>query len=312
MKESSKRPLVILLGPTAVGKTALSIELAQRFDGEIVSADSRLLYRGMDIGTAKPAREEMAGVPHHLIDVAEPDDIWSLGLYLREAFQEIDRIHMRSHLPFLVGGTGQYIRAILEGWRIPPQEPDFDLRDAITHWADEISPQGLYERLESLDPVAASKIDYRNLRRTVRALEVIFKTGERFSDQRLKQICRYDPLVVGIERPREELYARIDVRIEQMLAQGLIDEVSKLLGAGFSPGLPTMSAIGYGEIIQYLQGEISLDDAVGLIKRNTRIFVRRQANWFKPDDQRIAWFTGSDGVVDAITAMIRRKFYDAE
>lgn len=307
---SLKQPLVIILGPTAVGKTALSIELAQRFEGEIVSADSRLLYRGMDIGTAKPTLEEMAAVPHHLIDVAEPDEVWSLGIYLREAYQVIDRIHMLDHLPFLVGGTGQYIRAVVEGWRIPPQGPDFDLRDAITHWADEISPRGLYERLASLDPVAASKIDHRNLRRTVRALEVIFKTGERFSDQRLKQTCRYEPLVLGIERPREDLYARIDQRIEQMLAQGLIDEVRGLLDAGFSPDLPTMSAIGYGEMIQYLQGEISLDDAIALIKRNTRIFVRRQANWFKPDDGRIAWFAASDDVVNDMEAMIRRMFYD--
>lgn len=311
MNESLKQPLVIILGPTAVGKTALSIELAQRFEGEIVSADSRLLYRGMDIGTAKPTLEEMAAIPHHLINVAEPDEVWSLGIYLREAYQVIDRVHRRDHLPFIVGGSGQYIRAVMEGWRIPPQGPDFDLRDALTHWADEISPQGLYERLASLDPVAASKIDHRNLRRTVRALEVIFKTGERFSEQRLKQTCRYEPLVLGIERPREDLYARIDQRIEQMLEQGLIDEVRGLLDAGFSPDLPTMSAIGYGEVIQYLQGEINLDDAIALIKRNTRIFVRRQANWFKPDDERIAWFAASDDVVNDMEAMIRRKFYDA-
>ena len=311
MIESMKQPLVIILGPTAVGKTALSIELAQRFEGEIISADSRLLYRGMDIGTAKPSVKEMTAVPHYLIDVAEPDEVWSLGIYLRDAYQVIDSIHRQGHLPFMVGGTGQYIRAILEGWRIPPQGPDFGLRDAITHWADEIGSQGLYERLATLDPVAASKIDHRNLRRSVRALEVIFKTGERFSDQRLKQTCRYEPLVLGLERPREDLYARIDQRIEQMLEQGLIDEVKGLLDAGFSPDLPTMSAIGYGEVIQYLQGEISLDDTIALIKRNTRIFVRRQANWFKPDDGRIVWFTASEDVVNDMEAMIRRKFYDA-
>jgi tRNA dimethylallyltransferase len=311
MIESLKQPLIIILGPTAVGKTALSIELAQCFEGEIVSADSRLLYRSMNIGTAKPTLEEMAAVPHHLIDVADPDEVWSLGIYLREAYRVMDGIHRQGHLPFLVGGTGQYIRAILEGWRVPPQGPDFDLRDAITHWADEISPQGLYERLASLDPVAAGKIDHRNLRRTVRALEVIFKTGERFSDQRLKQTCRYEPLVLGLERPREDLYTRIDQRIEQMLEKGLIDEVKGLLDAGFSPDLPTMTAIGYGEVIQYLQGEISLEEAIALIKRNTRIFVRHQANWFKPDDGRIVWFTASDEVVNELEAMIRRKFYDA-
>lgn len=310
MSEAQKQPLIMIVGPTAVGKTAISIELAQRLGGEILSADSRLLYRGMDIGTAKPTPGEMRGVPHHLIDVAEPDEVWSLGIYQREAYRIIDGIHGRCKLPFLVGGTGQYIRSIIEGWHIPPQSPDHGLRDAITHWADEIGSQGLHERLGHIDPVAASWIDHRNLRRTVRALEVIFKTGVRFSDQRLKQTCRYDALVIGIDRPRESLFARIDQRIDVMLDQGLVEEVRGLLDAGYSPDLPTMSAIGYGEIIQYLQGEISLEEAVELIKRNTRIFVRRQANWFKPDDARIEWFMASDTVVNDMEAYIRRNLYD--
>jgi tRNA dimethylallyltransferase len=187
MNNTLKQPLVIFVGPTAVGKTALSLALAGRLGGEIVSADSRLLYRGMDIGTAKPTEAEMKAIPHHLIDMAEPDDVWSLGIYQRETYKVIDQIHKRGNLPFLVGGTGQYIRSIIEGWRIPPQEPDYHLRDAITHWAEIIGPEGLHERLERLDPAAASQIDYRNLRRTVRALEVIFTTGERFSDLRQKQ-----------------------------------------------------------------------------------------------------------------------------
>lgn len=299
MSESSKQPLVIILGPTAVGKTSISIALAQRMGGEIVSADSRLLYRDMDIGTAKPNATEINTVPHHLIDVADPDDVWSLGIYLREAYRTIDEIHARGHLPFLVGGTGQYIRAVIEGWHIPPQSPDSGLRDEITRWAEKIGPEGLHSRLERIDPVAASKIDYRNLRRTVRALEVIFKTGERFSDLRQKQACRYDPLILGINRPREMLYERVDARIEQMMAQGLIEEVQGLLNAGYRPNLSTMSAIGYGEMIQYLQGDISLDEAVALIKRNTRIFVRRQANWFKPDDERITWFMVTQAMPDA-------------
>lgn len=307
MNKAKKQPLIIILGPTAVGKTTLSIELAQRLGGEIVSADSRLLYRGMDIGTAKPTVAEMQSVPHHLIDVADPDEVWSLGIYQREAYRVIDDIHARGQLPFLVGGTGQYTRSIIEGWRIPPQKPDYALRDALTHWADIIGAEGLYERLERIDSAAASKIDYRNLRRTVRALEVIFKTGERFSEQRRKQTPRYDPLILGIKRPREELYSRVDQRIEQMLNQGLVEEVQGLLDAGYSPELPTMSAIGYGEIIQYLQGDISLKDAVALIKRNTRIFVRRQANWFKPDDERITWFTADPDVVIDMENYIRRN-----
>ena len=306
MKTENKLPLIVILGPTAVGKTSVSIALAQRLDGEIVSADSRLLYRGMDVGTAKPTIQEMAGVPHHLIDVAEPDEVWSLALYQREAYHAIDHIHSVGRLPFLVGGTGQYIRSILEGWCIPPQSPDYALRDAITHWSDNIGSEALYERLKQLDPAAASKIDYRNLRRTVRALEVIFKTGERFSEQRQKGVCRYNPLVIGINRPREELYERVDQRIEYMLEAGLVDEVRGLLDAGFSANLPTMSAIGYGESIQYLQGEINLDEAITLIKRNTRVFVRRQANWFKPDDPRINWFNPSQTMINDIETQIRR------
>ncbi len=306
-KQNSKLPLVILLGPTAVGKTALSITLAQRLEGEIVSADSRLLYRGMDIGTAKPTQAEMAEVPHHLIDVADPDEVWSLGIYQRAAYQAVDAIHARNRLPFLVGGTGQYIRAIIEGWRIPPQGPDFAMRDAITHWADEIGAEGLYERLERIDPDAASNIDYRNLRRTVRAWEVILKTGERFSDQRRKQSPRYNTLILGLKRPREELYARVDQRIEQMVEDGLVQEVQGLLDAGYARDLPTLTAIGYSEIIRYLQGEVSLEEAVALIKRNTRVFVRRQANWFKPDDERITWFTASTAVADEMEILIRRR-----
>lgn len=311
MCTEDKQPLLIILGPTAVGKTSVSITLAQRLGGEIVSADSRLLYRGMDIGTAKPTAEERQGVPHFLIDVADPDETWSLGIYQREAYQVIDEIHSRGKLPLLVGGTGQYIRSIIEGWRIPPQRPDHALRDAITHWADTIGSQGLYERLKRIDPAAANKIDYRNLRRTVRALEVIFKTGERFSDQRRRQTCRYRPLIFGLDRPREELYARVDQRIQGMLEGGLVAEVRRLLDAGYSPDLPTMSAIGYGEIIQYLQGEISLEEAVALIKHNTRVFVRRQANWFKPDDPRITWFKASPHVVNEIEDEIRRTLNES-
>jgi tRNA dimethylallyltransferase len=307
MSEEKKKPLVIILGPTAVGKTTVSIDLAKVLNGEIVSADSRLLYRGMDIGTAKPSEPEMQAVPHHLIDVAEPDEVWSLALYQREAYNAIDTIHSRGNLPFLVGGTGQYIRSIIEGWRIPPQSPDHDLREAISRWGDRIGAQGLYARLERIDPVAASKIDYRNVRRTVRALEVIFKTGERFSDLRQKQECRYAPLVIGINRPREDLYARVDQRIDEMIEQGLVAEVQSLLDVGYSPNLPTMSAIGYGEIIQYLQDEISLDEAITLIKRNTRVFVRRQANWFKPDDPRINWFNASENLVDEVDTFVRSR-----
>ncbi len=304
---NDKHPLIVIVGPTAVGKTAASIELAKRFGGEIVSADSRLLYRGMDIGTAKPNAAEQRGIPHHLVDVADPDENWSLALYQREAYRVIDDILARGKLPFLVGGTGQYVRSIIEGWQIPPQKPDYDLRDALNHWADEIGAEGLYVRLKTIDADAAVNMDYRNVRRVVRALEVIFKTGERFSDLRRKQQCPYQPVILGIERPREELYERIDRRIEIMLKQGWVDEVKTLLAKGYPPDMPTLSAIGYGEIIQFLQDKLTYEEAIMLIKRNSRTFVRRQANWFKPDDPRIAWFTAGSDLVDQMESEIRRR-----
>ena len=307
MTSEQKKPLIVIVGPTAVGKTSVSISLAQIFNGEIVSADSRLFYRGMDVGTAKPTVEEMQDVPHHLIDVADPDEIWNLAIFQRQAYQVIDQIHGRGRLPFLVGGTGQYIRSIIEGWHIPPQKPDYSIREALTLWADKIGAEALHKRLEAIDPQAADKIDYRNLRRTIRALEVIFKTGERFSELRQKQACPYHPIILGIERPREVLYERVDQRIENMLADGLVEEVKGLLEAGYAPDLPTFSGIGYQEIIQYLQGKISLEEAISLIKRNTRTFVRRQANWFKPDDRRITWFLASDNLVEEMTTTIRRR-----
>ena len=298
-------PLVVILGPTAVGKTEISIQLAERFGAEIISADSRMLYRGMYIGTAKPTAEERSRVPHHLIDVADPDEIWSLSDYQSHAQQVIAEVHARNRLPFLVGGTGQYLRTITEGWRVPAVAPSPLLRGALERWAEMIGEDGLHTRLAGLDPRAAAGIDYRNLRRTVRALEVIFTTGKLFSDQRRLGPTPYRTLQLGIMRPREELYARVDARIDAMLEAGLVDEVQGLLERGYSPELPTLSAIGYREIIAYLQSEISLDEAIQLIRRNTRILVRRQANWFKPHDPNICWFEVESGIVVTLEATIK-------
>ena len=297
--------LVVIVGPTAVGKTETALRLAEQFEGEIVSADSRLFYRGMDIGTAKPTLEERQRVPHHLIDVAEPDEVWSLGVFKTAAQQVIAEIHARKRLPFLVGGTGQYITALIEDWTVPPQQPDTRLREVLERWARQIGKESFHQKLAIIDPPAAEKIDPRNLRRTVRAMEVIFKTGIRFSEQRGKGKSPYQVLKIGLRRPRVELYERIDRRIDQMLAAGLVDEVQRLLEKGFTPHAPAFSAIGYREIMLFLQGKISLEEAVQLMRKNTRQFVRRQANWFKESDPQIHWFDMNENTTREISGLIR-------
>lgn len=303
--DQSHKPLLVIVGPTAVGKTDVAICIAQQLDGEVVSADSRLFYRGMDIGTAKPSLKDRQDVPHHLIDVADPDEVWSLAVFQQAARKVIDEIHRRNRLPILVGGTGQYIRAVVQAWDTPPVKPDLRLRCVLEAWNDEIGPDGLHARLAVLDPDAAIKIDPRNLRRTIRALEVIFSSGRKFSDQTKSGKTPYDLQQIGLSRSRLELYARIDARIQAMLEAGFVEEVQNLMNNGYSPELPTLSAIGYGEIIEYLDGRISLEEAVVLIKRQTRIFVRRQANWFKKDDPNIVWFEMYPDVEQEIIAFVR-------
>ncbi|HOG61381.1 MAG TPA: tRNA (adenosine(37)-N6)-dimethylallyltransferase MiaA [Flexilinea sp.] len=286
----SKIPVTVIVGPTAVGKTAFAIELAKIANAEIVSADSRYFYRGMDIGTAKPTPEERQSIPHHLIDVADPDETWSLALFQQKAYDAITSIHERGKNVIVVGGTGQYIRALLQGWSPPTMEVDLVMRAVLEDWANEIGPMEIHKKLAILDPIAAEKIDYRNVRRTIRALEVIFGSGQRFSEQRKVTESPYSFLILGLNRSRSSLYQRIDQRIDQMIRQGFIEEVAGLLEKGYSPALPSMSAIGYREISAYLNHEISLDEAIRLIKQRTRNFVRRQANWFKTNDPQIHWF----------------------
>ena len=224
----TKPPLILIVGPTAVGKTELAIQLAERLNGEIVSADSRLFYRGMDIGTAKPSREEQARVPHHLIDIANPDEILSLAVFQQKAHEIIADIHTRKKLPLLVGGTGQYVRAVTEGWTPPEVIPNERLRDELGKMKEERGIYWLHEKLKELDQVAAEKIDARNFRRTIRALEVIMTTGKKFSEQRGQVDSPYHLITIGLIRPRAELYARVDARIDSMFANGFLDEVKSL------------------------------------------------------------------------------------
>jgi tRNA dimethylallyltransferase len=298
-------PLVVIVGPTAVGKTEIALQLAERLDGEIVSVDSRLFYRGMDIGTAKPTADEQARVPHHLIDVANPDETWSLSDFQQAAHEAIQAVHSRDRLPFLVGGTGQYVHAVIHAWEIPDQAPDPGLRAALERWAGQIGVDGLHDRLAVIDPESARSIDARNVRRTIRALEVIFHTGQLFSAQRQRATSPYSLLMVGLTRPRPELYELVDRRIDAMLSAGFVEEVRGLLERGYLPDSPTMSAIGYREIAAYLRGEMSLEEAVIQMKRLTRRFVRHQGAWFSEKNPFIHWFGVGESSVDAVEALIR-------
>lgn len=299
------QPLVVILGPTGVGKTQIALQVASNLQAEIVSADSRLLYTGMDIGTAKPTQSEREQVAHHLIDVTTPDNIWSLAQYQSAAFQVIASIHRRNRLPILVGGTGQYISAVTQGWDIPPAAPNSTLRLALENWTGQIGYGALHDRLAQIDPDAAAGIDPPNARRTIRALEVIFTTGRLFSAQKRSFAPPYRILQLGINRPRHELYQRIDERIDQMLQAGFVNEVKHLLERGYSPELPTMSAIGYREITEYLRGQSSLEEVIITMKRRTRIFVRRQANWFKKEDPAIHWFMINQDTTNEIELVIQ-------
>ncbi len=300
-----KFPLILLVGPTAVGKTEVAIRVAEVIGGEIVSADSRLFYRGMNIGTAKPTAVEQRRVPHHLIDIADPDEILSLAVFQQKANAAISDIQGRGKLPLLVGGTGQYLRAVTEHWSPPSVSPDPRMRSELEKLGDERGKEWLHARLDFLDPESARRIDARNVRRTIRALEVILVTGRKFSEQRSHNGSAYRPITIGLIRPRLELFARIDARIEAMFAAGLLDEVKSLLERGYSPRLPTMSAIGYRECVGVLQGLWNLEQAKTEMRRTTRVFVRRQANWFKETDPNIRWFyAGAPDIVEKITSEI--------
>ena len=300
MRSMNRDRVVIMVGPTAVGKTALAIQIAQAINAEIISADSRLLYRGMDIGTAKPTPDERSLVPHHFIDVTDIDKPWSLAQYLEEVKEVVNDIHAKGKLPMLVGGTGQYIRAFIEGWKIPAIPPDVGLREKIERWGKDIGTQNLYMKLKIIDPVAAQHIEPNNLRRIVRAFEVIFSTGILFSEEKRSEPIDFIYKIIGLTREREELYKRIDLRIEKMFKNGLVEEVQKILSGGFSQDAPALSAIGYKQVIQLINDEIDEQEAKRIMRRKTRQYVRTQANWFKPDDPRIRWFEINVGTADEI------------
>lgn len=247
--------LIAIVGPTAVGKTELAVAWAQRINGEIVSADSRQIYRKMNIGTAKPSATEQALAPHHLIDIRDPDQSFSLAEFQDLALAAIADIQARGHVPLLVGGTGQYLAAVLEGWQIPRVPPQPELRAELEQVALHEGPATLHARLAAVDPVAAARIPPTNVRRVIRALEVYLVSGEPISRLQERQPPPFRPRVIWLHRPRAELYARADARIERMIAAGLVDEVAELLAGGYDWSLPAMSSLGYIQFRPYFAGQ---------------------------------------------------------
>lgn len=285
-----RNSLVVIVGPTAVGKTRLSLHLAEALEGEIVSADSRSFYRGMDIGTAKPTREERDRVPHHLIDIADPDETVGLAEYQDRAYAAIDDIQDRGKLALLVGGTGQYVQAVVEGWQIPRVPPHPDLRARLEAEAEQQSPYALHDWLKRLDPEAAADIHPHNVRRVVRALEVCLVTGRPISEQRGKRPPGYRVLQIGLTMDREALYERADRRVGMMIEAGLVEEVRGLLEKGYDWGLPAMSGLGYAQFRPYFEGAAMLDEVIENVEHATHRFIRHQYNWFSLDDPDIRWF----------------------
>jgi len=307
-----KQNLIMLIGPTASGKTSLAIQLAERLSSEIISADSRYLYRQLNIGTAKPTNEELSRVKHHLIDCADLDQPWSIGEYKKAAEAVIRQLNEENKIPILSGGTGQYIRAISQNWQIPEFEADHQLRESIEKTGNQIGFEKLFEELAILDPEAAKFIDFQNHRRVIRAWEVILSTGMRFSELRTKDDSPYHFLTLGLEWPRNLLYERIDQRVEEMIGQGFVEEVQTLLDQGYHKDLIKMRVIGYSDLIEFLDGKISLDEAIRLIKSNTHKFVRRQANWFKPTDPKIHWLNAQDPAILEKTLDLVKDYFGSD
>lgn len=301
-------PLVAIVGPTAVGKTQLAIALAQRFNGEIVNADSRQVYRYMDIGTAKPTPQERQQAPHHLLDLLDPDQNFALGAFLSLAKAAIKDIQSRQHLPIVCGGTGQYIWALAEGWDVPQVPPNEEFRQLKEQEAQEKGAPALYEELQQIDPQRAAELDHRNVRRVIRALEIYHVTQRKPSDYRRHSEAVEAPLIIGLTLPREDLYRKIDQRVDKMMEIGLLEEVKGIAGMGYQLGQGPLDSPGYRELGQYLSGEITLEEAIQRTKFQTHQLARRQYTWFKSSDPRICWLDASDPQLDERAAQLVTDF----
>ena len=300
--------LIAIVGPTASGKTALAVDIAQRLSAacEAINADSRQVYRQMDIGTAKPTLEERDALPHQLVDIVYPDEPFGLATWLDLANESLESAWGRGRLPLLVGGTGQYVWALLEGWRVPKVPAHAELRREL----EQRPPEDLLAELNRVDPESHEYIQPQNVRRVIRALEVYYATGKPFSHWRTKEPPAFDWLAIGVTLTREELYARIDSRVDAMFDAGFVDEVRRLRENGYARDLPPMSSIGYGEICAHLEGEMTLAEAIKRTKTGTHRLARHQNAWFKQTDQRIRWIAPGD--TDAALQHARGFLEEAE
>jgi len=299
--------LVAIVGPTAVGKSELALHLAQDLPAEIVSADSRQIYRYMDIGTNKPTLAERAIVPHHLIDIIEPGEDFNLAAYSELATEAIRAIQHKDKLPLLVGGSGLYMWSLVEGWKMPQAPPNPVLRHHLETRAKEEGSDVLHRELQQIDPLAATKILPGNTRRIIRALEIYQVTGQPPSQLWTKEAPGFRILIIGLTLERAELYSKIDYRLSKMIQSGLVNEVEGLLKRGYSSTLPCMSGIGYKQIAQFVQGQLSLPLAIEQIEHETHRLVRHQYTWFKPGDRRIHWF---DATEDSVSEKVIRLMKD--
>ena len=309
------KPLIILTGPTAVGKTELSISLAKAIDGEIISADSMQVYKYMDIGTAKIRSEEMQGVPHHLIDILDPKVPFNVAVFKDLAKQAVEDIYKRGHIPIVVGGTGFYIQALLYDIDFSEEDSDSELRQELEILAEEKGSEYLHACLREVDPESAEQIHHHNVKRVIRALEYFRIHGEKISvhnERERQKKSPYQFLYFVLTNDRKVLYERIERRIDQMLNEGVVEEVDNLLKMGYNPELVSMQGLGYKEFVPYLQGKCTLDEAVYVLKRDTRHFAKRQLTWFRRE-RDVRWLDKSkvssdEEILNEILETINREW----
>ena len=295
--------VIAVVGPTAVGKTGLSVALAQAIGGEVLNVDSRQVYRGMDIGTGKPSGAVRRLVPHHLFDLVDPDEDFSLAYYLDEARASVDRVHGLNHPAILVGGTGQYLWALIEGWAVPRVPPDRELRALLAEEAERDGAPALHGKLESLDPSAAASIDRNNVRRVVRALEVIAATGRPFSEQRTAEPPKWDVTIIGLTVDQPTLDLKIRNRVETQMEEGWPQEVRGLLDRGYRVDLPSFGSLGYQDVAAHVGGDLMSEEVIERVYTSTRRFARRQYAWFGLDDTRINWLDVTEST-DVLTSAL--------